>query len=332
MNDLGTYAQILDRIPAWTGSVPPGYAADFLGILTAKDFLGARAQHPSTRAQYALRDEDAQPRLAAPALGGGKNGEFWFEAANWVIAAQDARERFVMASLGAFYGYQAVGCHRALSLVNPMPCRLVAVEPLAEKMQWLRRHMRDNGIDPDRQWLIQAAVNDSNEPVLFPVGAPGLGGHNCVATNCQAARQGYASTIVAEGRTEQALASLLLHNSTGIAWALGPERSFTAEIKYVSSVTLGDILGPLDLVDYLEADLQQSEMVVFPPFMDLLKRKVRRVHVGTHGRDVHAMLHSLFAERGWEIVFSYLPESVHECPLGTFSTNDGILTVRNPAV
>src|ERR1051325_2171468 len=332
MNNIGAYTQGLDRIPAWTETVPPGYVADFLGILTAKDFLAARAQRPSTRAQYTFSDENSPPRLAAPALGGGKNGEFWFEAANWVIAAQEARERFVMATLGAFYGYQAVGCHRALSLVNPMPCRLVAVEPLAEKMQWLRRHMRDNGIDPDRQWLIQAALNGTNEPVLFPVGAPGLGGHNCIATNSRSARQDYASTIVAEGRTEQALASLLLHNSTGITRTLGPERSFTAEIKYLSAVTLADILGPLDSVDYLEADLQESELVVFPPFMDLLKKKVRRVHIGTHGGDVHAMLHKLFAERGWEIVFSYLPESVHECPLGTFITTDGILTVRNPAV
>ena len=52
----------------------------------------------------------------------------------------------------------------------------------------------------------------------------------------------------------------------------------------VSAVTLQDILGPFDSVDYVESDIQQSEILVFPPSMQLLKRKVRRVHIGTHGR------------------------------------------------
>ena len=60
-----------------------------------------------------------------------------------------------------------------------------------------------------------------------------------------------------------------------------------AEIKLVSAVTLRDVLAPFELVDYLDFDIQQSEIIVFPPFLDLLKRKVRRIHIGTHGKDVH---------------------------------------------
>jgi hypothetical protein len=72
-------------------------------------------------------------------------------------------------------------------------------------------------------------------------------------------------------------------------------------------VTLSDVLGPFDLVDYLESDIQESEILVFPPFMDVVKRKVRRVHIGTHGKAVHWKLHDLFAQDGWEIVFNYGP-------------------------
>jgi hypothetical protein len=69
---------------------------------------------------------------------------------------------------------------------------------------------------------------------------------------------------------------------------------------------------------------------VFPPCIDLLGRKVRRIHIGTHGKDVHDALHSLFDKDGWEIVFSYAPNSEFDTPVGKFTTNDGVLTVRNP--
>jgi len=61
-----------------------------------------------------------------------------------------------------------------------------------------------------------------------------------------------------------------------------------------------------------------------------LRKKVRRIHIGTHGKDVHWRLHDLFAENGWEIVFSFEPNARHDTVLGSFDTNDGVLTVRNP--
>jgi hypothetical protein len=100
----------------------------------------------------------------------------------------------------------------------------------------------------------------------------------------------------------------------------------------VNTITLADVLGPLERVDLLESDLQESEILVFPPFRRLLKRKVHRIHIGTHGKDVHRVLLRMFIEDGWEIVFTYEPDSVHETVLGTFAMNDGVLSVRNPVV
>jgi hypothetical protein len=211
-----------------------------------------------------------------------------------------------------------------------MPYKLVCVEPLAEKMVWVRRHMQNNGIDPEQQWLIEAAVGATNKPVLFPVGSATIGGHNCIATDELSARRNYLHTLLAEGRAEQALHDLLLRNSTGIIKDVTRGRNFLAEIQFVSCITLRDVLGPFNFVDYLEADLQQSEILVFPPYLDLLRRKVRRAHIGTHGAEAHAMLHQMFGESGWEIVFSYQPDSTHQSPTGAFTTGDGVLTVRNP--
>ena len=330
MNDLGKFANIFDDIVPWQGVVPHGYTADFLGTLTATDFLQDISQLPGAQSLYRTALDASTARPVPPIIGDGTNAERWFEAVNWIVAAREARDRFLMASLGAFYGYQAVASQRAIEMLNPMPCKLICVEPLAQKVDWIRRHMRDNGIDPDRQWLIQAALGGNNEPALFPVGAATIGRHNCIATNDPSVRREYLRTLLAQGRCEQALTDILLRNSTGIIKDMAGATDSAAEIHFVSCITLNDVLGPFDFVDYVEADLQQSEINAIPPYMDLLKRKVRRLHIGTHGGDVHATLHRLFAERGWVVVFSYAPDGRHESAAGPFTTGDGVLTVRNP--
>jgi hypothetical protein len=42
------------------------------------------------------------------------------------------------------------------------------------------------------------------------------------------------------------------------------------------------------------------------------------------------LLHQLFAEHGWDIVFTYEPNAEFDSLLGKFALNDGVLTVRNP--
>jgi len=322
MNDLERYADVFKGVEPWSGVVPAGYLVDFLGILT-----DARFRVPFGLDPAKVGGGSVTTRL--PVI---EDGEGWFEAFNWIEAAREARGRYVMITLGACYAAQAVGAYRALQILNPMPCKLVAVEPEPENCQWIRRHMRDNGIDLDDHWLVSLAISERNDPVLFPVGSPGTGAQNCVSTNEQIAREIYAREIIGTGRVEEALRNLLIRNTTGLTKDLVPGSNFMAEIKLVSAVTLGDILGPFDCVDYLESDIQQSEILVFPPFIDLLKRKVRRIHIGTHGKDVHRSLHRLFEEHGWDIIFSYEPNAKFDSPLGKFTTNDGVLTVRNPAL
>ena len=320
VNNLQDYANVFDGIKPWAGEVPKGYLVDFLGILTDAKFCVTFGVDPATTG-----GDFAQTRL--PTI---EDGEGWFEAVNWILAARAARGRFVMVTLGACYGAQAVGSCRALQALNPMPYKLVAVEPEPDNYEWTRRHMRDNNIDPDDQWLVKSAISATNEPVLFPIGSPGSGAQNCVATNEHRSRKIYADEIIAAGRSAEVLRNLMTTNNTGITKNLVPGENFPAEIKIVSAITLQDILSPFDVVDYLESDIQQSEILVFPPFMTLVKRKVRRVHIGTHGREVHNTLFHLFERDGWEIVFNYEPNSKFASKLGEFSTNDGVLTVVNP--
>jgi hypothetical protein len=58
---------------------------------------------------------------------------------------------------------------------------------------------------------------------------------------------------------------------------------------------------------------------------------VRRIHIGTHGKNVHNALSGMFYRDGWRIVFDFEPNSSHTFPSGSFDLNDGVLTVLNPA-
>lgn len=319
-NDLMSREHIFDEMVPYAGTPPAGYDADWMGVLhdgITRSFLGIDRNVfggvPVSTRRPALSD-----------------GEPWFESVNHVEAARDAKGHYVMITLGACYGAQATGAAAALRALNPMPFKLVAVEPDPVNYAWTKQHFRDNGIDPEDHWLINTTIGESNSPVFFPVGAPGSGAQNSFSTNEAGARENYVRALIDSGKQDEALRNLLLRNTTGLKKSLLPGEGFDAEISLLSAVTLADVLGPFAFVDYLEADIQQSEILVFPPFMDLLKRKVRRVHIGTHGADVHDTLANLFRRKRWHIIFDYPPNSSHTHPLGSFKLNDGVLTVLNP--
>jgi hypothetical protein len=326
VNRMEPHATVFDGIVPWAGRLSPGYLVDFTGSLTDARFTNGIVD-PRFRVMSGAGDA---VRTRLPTI---EDGEIWFEAVDWVMAAREAKERFVMMTLGACYGAQAVGSYRMLQQLNPMPCKLVAVEPVPENLEWTACHFRDNGIDPGEHWLVPLALAGDIAPVLFPVGAPGSGANNAIATNNREAREFYVKTFTSAGAgpAKAALRNLLLRNTTGLMRDLvDGQDDIKGEIKLVSAVTLRELLSPFERVDYLEADIQQSEIEVFPPFIDLLRRKVHRIHIGTHGRDVHWSLHDLFAENGWDIVFSFQPNARYQTALGGFETNDGVLTVVNP--
>jgi len=318
---LENFVTCFDQIKPFEGEVEKDFLVDCFGILTSLEFR--RMWHEEN---YSIPAGNHQTRL--PVI---SDGEGWFEAVNWIEAAKAAKGSFVMITLGACYGAQAVGAARVLEMINPMPFKLVAVEGDPENVEWVKQHMSDNNIDPEKQWIIEAAVSNNNDPVLFPTGAPGTGTANCFSTDEKASREAFYNYLVEQGQTDHALHSILTTNSTGIRkdMAPGSEYEFEGEVKYVSSITLESVLGPFDFVDFIESDIQQSEIVVFPPAMDVLKKKVRRIHIGTHGLDVHNSLRDNFYDNGWEIVFDYEPNAHFETEFGNFSTNDGVLSVVN---
>ena len=172
---------MLSKVTPWSGHVPDGYATDFLGILRDENFLWNNMGPFTPGGGYVTPE---LPTLAT-------FGETYFEIADWFYSALDASDQYVVVSLGASYGSQLVGAWKTLQAVNPMPAHLVAVEPVPVNCEWTRKHMLDNGINPDEHSIIQAALGADNEPILFPIGAPGTGVTSAIGVNSASSRQVY---------------------------------------------------------------------------------------------------------------------------------------------
>jgi hypothetical protein len=328
-NQLETFRDIFADVTPWRGVAPLGFKADFLGTLTDVTFLRTRFNPLNVGTRYVepplpevANTVERQPHPDAT----GYYGEGWFEVVNWIEAARTAREKFVMISLGAGYGPQPIGSFAALRSLNSMPCKLVAVEPLLGNVTRIRQHFQTNGLNPADHWIIQAAVSTSNEPVLFPIADSVSGSQSALSTNPPERRADFVFHLRDSGLAEAALGELIAMNRTSTGLPTIPE------IGFVSAVTIADILAPFEWVDYLEADMQSMESVALMPFMSLLKLKVRRLHVGTHGSETHRKLRDRLKAGGWRIIFDYAPEAVHDTALGQFRTDDGILTAVNPAL
>lgn len=318
LNDLmGVFA----GIEPWKGEVPNGRARTFIGAL--------RPIEPWQRGE-ALPDGTEYQETQLPRV---SDGEQFFEWVSTLLAVRSAKRSFTMVSLGAHFGGPLVNAALALQVLNPMPYRLVGVEADPNMCAMLDEHFRENNIEPDDHWIINTALSNSNRPVVFPVCELSPGSNSSLHSDDQ--RRALLDMINRSGQSEAILKNIVLESSTQFHIPLDtpegtPEAS--GEPRFVSTNTVADIMRPLAFVDYLEIDIQMAEAYTLPPAMEMLTRKVRWLHLGTHGFDIHDDMRAMFETHGWEILLDFTPGTNFETAEGSFRTCDGVILAHNPAL
>jgi FkbM family methyltransferase len=309
--------EYLSAIRPWRGKVPRGFLANWLGVHTSIEFV--KTFH-SDQFVAEILATDREVATECPKL---SDGESFFEYAAILNSVLHARARYVMIELGGGWAQRAVDSAKALQQLNPIPTLLVVVEPIPGYFAWAQRHFRTNGLNPADHWLLNAAVSDSNTPQFMNLITSYLGNQ---IDDPQV--WDWVDSAFEEGSVSGSFLKTFLHNPyIRMNDAQGNE---LYQLGFVSCVTLDDILGPLDRVDYLDVDIQHAEVRVLPPAMDFLNRKVRLIHVGTHSSLIHEHLRALFLGDGWEVLADFLPDSRYDFRAGSFKTTDGVLTVLNP--
>ena len=284
-------------VPRWRGTVAPGWTIDFLGVKTDQRFERGMPYHV----------DRTEPCYEEPALPG--FDEEYFEWIDVLESVKAAADQFTMIELGAGYGRWVARAAAALRQITPLPFKLVAVEPEPTHFRWLREHLRSNGVNPAAHELIEAAVTAEGRRVPFYVGNP----------------SGWYGQAVAEAPSRG-----FFRRMGRFVRSLGSRTSAEVSIAWVPSVALREILERHPRVDLIDLDLQGAEAEVLASAIDAIDRQVRRVHVGTHSKQIEKSLRDLFSVRGWILLNDYACLSLNQTPFGEIRFEDGVQTWLNP--
>jgi FkbM family methyltransferase len=285
--------EVVSRFRPWSGTVPAGYFALFLGSLTRADYW---ACSPEIRAKLDRERFEAYTGLAVD------DNIF-----DWLIlleAVAEARGEFTMAALGAGWGRWLVAAAFAAKQIEGLRIRLIGVEAEPTHFQWMLEHFRDNQIDPKDHDLIEAAVSGTSGEAWFYVGKPD---------------SWYGQSIIpGDAVTAGPDSQEIDHNG---------ERA-----RRVRAVDLRDVTAAYRRIDYLHMDVQGAELDFLSSHPAILDEKVRRVLIGTHSHAIEQGLRELFSGLGWQCQYDFPLDGRVRVNDVDLTLGDGVQVWINPAL
>lgn len=221
--------------------------------------------------------------------------EDFFEYISLLQSIAEAAKIFTMIELGAGYGRWIVSAAKASEQNNNLQYFLIGIEPEPEHFKMMQDHFRNNRINPDNYKLINAAITDHEGEVDFATGY---------------SHEWWGQKIVRN--TEEK-----------IKWY------DNAEIKSVEAITLASLLRGHPFVDFIDMDIQGEEYKVLSHSQKEIQHKVKRIHIGTHGKSIEQKLERMFHELNWICEFNYPCNSELNTEFGRVSFQDGVQVWKN---
>jgi FkbM family methyltransferase len=243
--------------------------------------------------------------------------EEYFEWIDLLETVMLAREQFTMLELGAGYGrWAARGALAARR--RGLAVRLGVVEAEPQHVIWLREHLALNGIATREYRLFEAAVSDEPGTTVFYVAMP-----EGYASN--SAREWYGQAIA--GSAHEAAEADVQELYCGRPLIALPAGWKGVEVPLI---TVAKVLEHYDLVDLADLDVQGEEAKVIRAGIEVVSRKVRRLHIGTHGRDIESELRETLRSAGWQCLRDYACQQWNRTPFGWLQFGDGVQSWINP--
>jgi FkbM family methyltransferase len=237
--------------------------------------------------------------------------EEYFEWIDVLEAVVTADRRFTMVELGAGWGRWLINAAAAARQRELEIC-LVGVEAEPTHFDWMQQHFRDNAIDPHAHKLIEAAVAPTDGHVRFHVGDP----------------TGWYGQAIDVNQPRPYRRSLRQRALSALGRRKRPHGRRVVDVR---AIALPAILAELEYVDLIDLDIQGFEADTLAVTEDVLPKKVKRVHIGTHSEENERRLRELFTRLGWENLNDYPSGTTEATPWGSIKFQDGVQTWRNPS-
>jgi FkbM family methyltransferase len=296
---------VFSHFQPFQGMVAAHYGADFLGTKIRHEFV----------AELYTRPETSLWQMGYPPV-----NEDYLEWIDLLESVVEARDLYTMVELGAGFGRWVVRAAFAVKQYNNrLPCRLVAVEAEPVTFRWMALHFEDNGVDASDHRLIHAASSDKSGEAPFYIGGPRGGAWDLPPNEwygqCLAKDYDVKGEYRADGQYQGF--PVRLHDS---GW-----RSIN-----IPAVTLKELMAGIELVDFLDMDIEGAELPVISSSIFEMNTKVKRVHIGTHSQEIEAALRAIFSRHGWCCVRDYSISTRSETPWGPVDFGNGVQSWVNP--
>jgi FkbM family methyltransferase len=270
--------EIIRSFPRYEGVGEPGFVIDF---------LGAR-----TRTSYIASLEQASGAVTGLPEGSGSWISKKVEWAGVLRAVLEAGTQIVAVELGAGWGPWSVTVARAAQARGIRHVRLVGVEASKVHLEFMHTHLADNGIHPSQHTLIHGVVGPADGVAEFPILPEPAADYGAQAVFARSAPEAAAPRRFPGAHRARALFRRLFRP------ARRPHRGAPG-MERVACYSVGTILRPFSEVDLVHFDIQGSEVQVMTSARGILKQKVKRIVVGTHGRAIEEQLHGELASQSW---------------------------------
>lgn len=246
-----------------------------------------------------------------------------------------AKERYVIAQLGARHGAYLIKSSRLLVKIKPtLGCTLIGVEASPSGYSNLLRSMERNGLNVPSNIFRNVAISDARAFVKFLEN--GVSSRIVERTTKGTATVGGSDQQQRRKRNVPISLSFIFdclsrfrmrRHSTADRTTLDERLPNTAnehEVE-VESTSIEEVLKDVNHVDFMEMDIQGAEYRSIPCASEVLCNKVRMICVRTHGaRADEEALHNIFSSLRWQkvlVCYNQTPVVIKdkEVPL-----NDGI--------
>lgn len=263
---------------------PPGFQAD--------SFVGSRIRRELLFDQYPAVDEE------------------YLEWLDLLESVDAAKERYVIAELGAGYGRWAVRAAKACEQ-RQVPYHLICVEAEPQHYAWLNEHLLDNNIMPKKHTLIQRAVTDATGNVVqFYVQFKGF-----------TPDEWYGQSV----NTDRATG-----DDGGYYCGLPVRKHLEGKGSImVRTISIADAIAGVDHVDLIDCDIQGLEFDAIRDSIAAINSKVRRMHIATHSVEIEAALRGLLIAHGWSLRADYSIGTTADTPWGRIAFKDGVQSWAN---
>jgi FkbM family methyltransferase len=265
----------------------PGYVTNFLGCINDINVSDA------TKTLGGLIEDYPFP------------GNFHGGTIEWVgtlKAVLEADNAFRMLELGAGWGPWCVIGYIAAAQRGISDIKVVGVEGDAGHIKFMEENFSANHLRPDFYSIVPGVVGLEDGEALFP------------KAKRPSEVYGGAPDFSTRGDEQAPFNRFMKYCSETVD-----------QVERVPAFSLETLMAELPIVDLVHCDIQGTELELFTNAIDLISRKVKRVVIGTHSRQIDRGLTGLFASHGWVL------EGAEDCLYcrGMLS-GDGTQVWRNP--